>query len=103
MQMGGHIAQAGKVDFVRPQHLAQQGFDLQDGGQQVIAVHGRQVGHFFDVGVPNHPTKAGVIWFVHQHNAELGIAVEQFAALRGAQLAGCGGHRHGYSPFSIIQ
>ena len=59
MEMRHDITEAGQIDFVGLEDLAQQGFDLPYNGHEVVPIGAIEVGHFCNMAAPNHPTKSG--------------------------------------------
>lgn len=89
VQMRHHIAQAGQIDFLRLQDFALRRFNLADRTHQGGSIFDCQIGHFLDVRIPDDAAKAGIICISDQHDAQLFIAENNFAAGFFTQLAGC--------------
>jgi hypothetical protein len=80
VQVGRHVAQAGKIDLVRLHQFSNRRFNREYNPDEVRAVAFRKIGHFPDMSVPDHPAKPRIIRFVHSHDATPFVAPEQLAS-----------------------
>jgi hypothetical protein len=86
MQMRSHVAEAGEIDLVRMYHLSYRRFDGKYGCHEMPSFGSGQIGHLFDVLLPDHTAEAGVVGIRNQHHTTSFILPEQFAANLIAQL-----------------
>lgn len=69
MQVRGHIAKAGEINFFRLHHLAHGTFHGKHRVHQCCAHLNGEVGHFPDVLVPNNAAEAGIVGIRYQYHA----------------------------------
>lgn len=96
VQMWRQIAEAGDVHFLRPQCLAQRGFEREYGFHEYLPVRCGEVGKLLYVRVPDDAAEPGIGCAVgtrHAHYPPFFAANNQFAAVTVAQFAS--GLNHG--------
>ena len=99
MQMRGHVAEAGEIDLVRMHHLSYRRFDGKYGCHEMPSFGSGQIGHLFDMLLPDHKAEAGVVGIRNQHHTTSFILPEQCAANLIAQLT----NRFTFHDLSFIQ
>jgi hypothetical protein len=87
VQVRDHVAEAGEIDLVRPQQLAQGLFDAEHHGHAVGAVGGGEVAHFLHVRIPDHAAEAGIAGLVDVDHPAMAVLPQQGAAGGPAQFA----------------
>ena len=87
MHVGCHVAQAGKVDFVWVEQVAQCGLDGENDAHYLLRLFAVQVGHFGDVAVQNDAAEAGIIRVVDVDDATKRVFPEKLSPGRRAKLA----------------
>jgi hypothetical protein len=87
------VPEAGEVDLVGLEALAQRRFDREHDLHEASALGGVQVGHLARVAAEYHPAEAGVVGVADEHDAAERVAPEHVAAVLAAELAvgGAGG------------
>ena len=83
MDMRGHVAEAGKIDFVGIKQLAHNGFDRKNNLHQLIPFVFGQIAHFPNMPLKNYATEAGILCIGDPHNATKRTLPDQLTADRG--------------------
>lgn len=99
MQMRSHIAEAGEIDLVRMYYLSYRRFDGKYGCHEMPPFGSGQIGHLFDVLLPDHTAEAWVVGIRNQHYTTGFILPEQCAANLIAQLT----NRFAFHDLSFIK
>jgi hypothetical protein len=81
VQMRGHIAQRGQVDFVGLEAVPQCRLNCEDRMHKIVTIGGRKIGHFTHMRVPDDTAKTGIIGFVDPNDAHAAAAPENFASI----------------------
>ena len=87
MHVRRQIAETREVDFVRFHHAAQRLLDGEYHAHAMLALRAVQIGHFPDMGLPNHAAVAGMVGILDQHHAAPLVAPQQVSARPCAEFA----------------
>ncbi len=77
VQMWHHVAEAGQIDLVGLHDFPHRRFHREYHRHQALPLLGRQIGHFFDMGIQYDAAEAGVIGIVDPGCVAEGVGPEK--------------------------
>lgn len=91
MQMGRHVTEGGKIDFVGLHRFSERFFRREYDGHEMRAIPLGQIRHLAHVVFPDHAAEPAIIGIVDENDSAAFVLPQQFAAGLFTEFAGhCG-------------
>ena len=80
MQMGHHVAEGGKIDFVGLHRFSERFFRREYDGHEMRAIPLGQIRHLAHVVFPDHAAESGIVGIIDKNDSAAFVLPKQSAA-----------------------